>query len=186
MLFFKRSKYSVFVHLLFIILFVYFLAVLASACVFRLFGNIGLVINSIFITISGIFFHHNYYKHWDDVWNSHSFYNENTAIDQENARFDYLNGFNIDESKVNKEAGKKGSNPALVALISSIAPIGVGIGLIFSKFNMHKFIFIIIWIGANYTILGFTKGIAAYFYNYRKLAYFEKKLGKPIINGLLE
>ncbi len=184
--FFKQSKYTVFLMFLSLSLFTYFFGVIASACVFRLFGTIGLFIQSAFLMLTGIFLCNRYFKYYDIVWESHKYHNENVILDQENGRYDFLNNFNMDEGKVKSQKGKYYSNAALISLIYLISPAGVGIGLIFSKNGNYLIPIIICWILSVPTTLGFIKPVMAGFYIYRKLSYFEKKLGKPIINGLLE
>lgn len=185
-LFFKQSKYTIFILFLMLVLFAYFFAVMASACVYRLFGFTGIIIQSTFLIVSIIFLCRHYYKYFGRVWKSHKYHNENVVLDQENGRYDFLNNFNLDESKINRKKGKRYSNTALTSLIYLVSPVGGGISLIFSKDGDYTIPLIIGWFLSVPVTLGFTKIIMGAFYNYHKLAYFEKKLGKPIINGLLE
>ncbi len=185
-LFLTRSMYTLFALFLVLALFLYSFTVLASACVFRLFGIIGLFIQSTFLIVTGIFLCRHYYRYYGHVWDSHCYHNENTVLDQKNGRYDFLNNFNMDEYNIKKKSGEKYSNAALTSIIYMVSPIGGGIAIIFSKGHDYTIPIIIGWVLSVLASLGFTKIVAGGFFMYRKLAYFEKKLGKPIINGLLD
>ena len=184
--FFKNSKHTLLIMLLFLLLVPYFFAVLSSAAVFRFFGTSGLLIQSMFFIVTSVFLCIHYYKYYGKVWESHGYHNENTVLDQENGRYDFLNNFNMDEYKIKKKSGKKYSNTALTSLIYMVSPIGGGIAIIFSKGHDYTITIVIIWLLSVFTSQGFIKIVAGGLYMYRKLAYFEKKLGKPIINGRLD
>jgi hypothetical protein len=184
--FFKRSKYTLLILFLMIALFAYSFAVMASACAFRFLHYPGLIMQTAILLIIVTFICGNSYSYYGKVWASNKFHNENVVLDQENGRYDFLNNFNMDESELKKQSGKQYSNAALTSLICMVSPVGVGISLIFAKGNDYTIPLIIVWILSVPVSLGFAKIIMGIFYNYRKLAYFEKKLGKPIINGLLD
>ena len=185
-MFFKSSKHTLLILFLLQTLVMYFFAVLSSACVFRIFGTNGLFIQSTFLIATGIFLCKHYFKYYDTVWESHKYHNENVVLDQENGRFDFLNNFNMDESKVKGKKSKYYYNSALISLVYLISPVGGAVALIFSKGGNYTIPIIIGWILSIPVTLGLIKPVMGGFYNYRKLAFFEKKLGKPIINGLIE
>ncbi len=185
-LFLVRSKHTLLVMTLALLLFSYSFAVLASASVFRFFGALGLIIQSVVLLLTSVFLSTHYYKYYGKVWESHDYHNEEVVLDQENARYDFLNHFNLDESKLIKKTGKGYSNPFFISLISFIAPLSVAGGIILSRNGMGVLVIVIGWVLSAPVSLGFIKPLMGNFYNYRKLAYFEKKLGKPIINGLIE
>jgi len=184
--FFKRSKHTLLILSLFFLLITYFFAVLASAAIFRLFGIIGLIIQSICLLVTITFLCIHYFKYYGKIWESHKYHNENVVLDQENGRYDFLNNFNMDESKVKGKKDKNYSNAALISLIYLISPVGGSVALIFSKGGNYTIPIIIGWILSIPVTFGLIKPVMGGFYNYRKLAFFEKKLGKPIINGLIE
>jgi hypothetical protein len=163
-----------------------YFAASSSACIFRFFGINALIIQNLILIIASIFFCRYYYCYWNKVWESHKRHNETVAIDLENGRHDFLNNFDMNEDEVKKSKTKKLSNPAMINLAISIAPVGVAISFIFSKNNDHKTPLIIFWVLSIPLILGWLKMVMAGFYYFKKLSYYEKKIGKPIINGLLK
>lgn len=183
---FIQSKFTVFVLFIAICSFEIFFVIISNACVFRFFGWHGFVLQNFLLFAIGFFFCRHYYHCWNRVWESHKKHNETTVLDLENGRYDFLNNFDMSEGVINKTRKWKLSNPPLFNLVFAIAPIGVAILLIFAKSKNYTTPIVILWILSVPFILFFLKLVVGVFLNFRKLSYYEKKIGKPIINGLLE
>jgi hypothetical protein len=124
-------------------------------------------------------------RHWDILWESNQYHNENTVIDPENARFEIFNGFNYDE----KKAKRKGYKPFLRNVNIYMAPmVFFALILIISgiEFPFGPIqIYFSYWLLTAFFYLAFTHPTTALFHTYGKIVHMEKVLGKPIINGLL-
>jgi hypothetical protein len=160
-------------------------AVLGSACIFRLFGTFALVAEIGTKMLAGLTIATFYFRYWHKVWESHKGHNE-SVIDRDNARYDFLNGFNMEENEVKKKAGKQYSNPAVMGIVYLIAPMGVGIGMILFRSQQHNLAFGLMATLSFPVALGFLKPFTSLFYIYHKLIDYEKRIGKPIINGFNE
>lgn len=179
--FFKFARHTNLINALGETYLVYCFLAMASTCIFRLFGINGLVVGVIAIAITSVVIVIKCTKYWNDVWESHRENNENSVLDLVNARYDYLNPFNMDEHKVKKKSGKQDSNLAIPTIISICAPIGASIGLMLSGKSQ---IMDVLVVGGSLTFgLYVLKSVSHSFFLYRKLAYYEKKIGKQIING---
>lgn len=183
--FFKYSRHTLLMLSLLTSLCGYFFLSISSACVFQLFGPYGIVIQILIGCFMGYYVSSCCYKYWDKVWESHRSYNENEAIDLKNGRYDLSNNFNMDERIVKGGINKKYSNPALMSLVVSISPMGVGIGMMLYRGQQFTVASVLVGSLGFITAFGILKYSCAIFYMYRKLAYYEKQIGKPIINGLL-
>lgn len=179
-----RSKFTLFSLFLMMSSFEMFFIIMSSACIYRFYGISGLWIQNLILLAAGIFVCRYYYSYWDRVWISHENYNETIALDLQNGRYDFLKNFDVSEDKINKSM-KKYSNQALVYIAATVAPIGAAIPLIFSKTGDYTTPLIIVWILSVPFILGWLKMVVAPFHLFKKLSYYERKIGKPIINGLL-
>jgi hypothetical protein len=184
--FLTRSKYGLFMSFYFISLIEFYFVILSNASCFRFFGINGLIIQDALLLIVIIGFSIHYYSYWNLVWDSNKKYNENVALDLENGRYDYLNMFDMDERKVEKRHKQKMSNPAIVALVSRILPISPAATLIFIKHHDYTIPIAFCWVLSLFFILGFLRTVIAAFYGFRKICFYEKMIGKPIINGLLK
>lgn len=182
---FVRSKYTLlfanwgaltFIEICFIIL--------SSACAFRFFGTIGVFVQSAFLLIAGVFLCRHYYIFFNKVWDSHKRHNETIVLDLKNGRYDFLNNFDMNEAKVKKTINQRLSNPAIMNIVAFISPVIVGSSLMLR--GKPDIRIIIPWVLSIPFILGWLKVLVAVFYNFRKISYYEKKIGKPIINGLLD
>lgn len=92
----------------------------------------------------------------------------------------------MDENAIRKKKEKQYSNPAVVSLAYLIAPIGVGIGMLLFRKQQLTLGFALMATLCILVSFGILKPFASGFYIYRKLVNYEKQLGKPIINGLLQ
>ncbi len=180
-----RSKFTMLVTFLMMLSLEMFFLIASDVCVYSFWSIPGLWIQNILVCIAGIILSRYYYLYWDQVWSSHETHNENVSLDLENGRYDFANRFVMSEDIVKHKKTKKYSNPALIGIAFTVAPIGVAIPLIFSKFGDHSIPLIVAWILSIPLILGWLKMVMAPFYLFRKLSSYEKKIGKPIINGLL-
>ncbi len=180
-----RSKFTVFVTFLMMFSIVIFFATISSVGLCSFFGLPGVLIQNLILFVAGMIVSRYYYIYWDRVWGSHEGHNKTIALDLENGRYDFLNNFSMSEDKINNSNTQRYSNPALINIALTVAPIGVAIPLIFSKFGDHSIPLIIMWVLAVPCTMGFLKPVVGSFYNFKKLSYYEKKIGKPIINGLL-
>jgi hypothetical protein len=181
-----RSKYSLFMSFYMISLVELYFLILSSAICFRFFGIKGLIIQETLLLITFIGFSIHYYPYWNLVWDSNKKHNENIALDLENGRYDYLNMFDLDERKVEKKHKEKMSNPAIVRLVAWILPISPAATLIYIKHHSYTVPLAFCWILLFFFILGVLKSIIASFVTFKKVCFYEKKIGKPIINGLLK
>jgi hypothetical protein len=181
-----RSKYTILLMACGLSLYELYFVTLSSACVYRFFGMHGILAQNLLLLATGSFLCRHYYHYWDGVWESHKRYNETVALDLENGRYDFLNNFNMDTDKLNKGHKRGLSRAALRDVALTIAPIGVGISLLFAKGRGYAAPIAIMWVLSIPFILGFLKMVVGVFYGFRKLSYYEKKCGKPIINGLLD
>jgi hypothetical protein len=184
--FIALSKYSLFMYLYLNFLLEFYFIILSSACCFRFFGINGLLIQSVLLLIAIIAFSKHYYSYWNFVWESNKNHNENVALDLENGRFDFLNMFDMDERKIQKKHKEKMSNPALVSLLAKILPLSTGTTFIFIKHHDYTIPLAFAWVLIFFFILGFLKNVIAVLNNFNKICYYEKMIGKPIINGLLK
>jgi hypothetical protein len=158
---------------------------LASACCYRFFGTRGLLLQEPLLFVAGLFICRYYFRHWSKVWESHRNHNENIAIDLINGRFDFLNSFDMSEGSIKKNR-RKMSNPAIMNLVLIFAPMGVSISMIFAKHRDYSTPLSIAWILSIPVSLGWLKMVMGVYFNFKKISYYEKKIGKPIINGLLK
>lgn len=181
----SKSKYTFFLLFVCILSFDIHFIVISSACAYRFYGFPGVLIQNSLLLSAGIPISIYYFRYWNKVWESHRKHNETVVLDLENGRYDFLNNFDMSEDKVTKNQKKKLSGPSLANIVITSASIGSAIPVIFSKSGDYTIPIIIAWVLSIPFILGWLKVVVAIFYNYRKLAYYEKKIGKPIINGLL-
>jgi hypothetical protein len=184
--FLLRSKYTAILLMENIILITAFFIVVSDACIYRLAGMGSFYIQNSILFILCIFICRYYYGYWNRVWDGHEKHNETVVMDLENGRFDIVNNFNWSEDKVKKAKGPKYYNPAVMALIPALIPISVAIPIVFGKFGNRSAPIIIAWVLSFPMIFFFFKADMAAFLAVKKLFYYEKKIGKPIINGLLD
>jgi hypothetical protein len=181
-----RSKYTAILLFEFLLFTTLLFVSLSSACVYRFFGILGLTIQSFSLLIACILICSYYYDYWYKIWKKHEKYNETEALDLEHGRFDIVSNFDWSEGKVKKVKGQNPQNPAIPAIVSIITPIGVSIPIIFGKFDDRTSPLIICWVFSLPAIFYLFKVDIGAFITVSKLFYYEKKIGKPIINGLLE
>lgn len=153
----------------------------SSACAFRLFGiNALLVQNALLLLYACGFFQH-YFKYWSKVWESHKDHNENVALDLANGRYGFLNNFDMTENKKVKY-----SNPALMKMALAVSPIGGAITLLFTQHGDRTTPILICWLLSVPVILGGYKLVIVPVHHFFKISYYEKLIGKPIVNGFLD
>lgn len=184
--FLKRSRHTVLIISILILLIAYFFASIGFASIFRLFGKSGLLILLSVLMPASVVVCIRYFKYWEKVWESHRFHNEETVLDLKNGRYDFVRNFDMDESILKKKKQRQYSNPAIMSIIYMIAPLGVGLGMILHRSEQFTFTFALLAALSIPASLGFLKPFAASLLMYRKLSFYEKQIGKPIINGLLE
>lgn len=184
--FFSYAKHSKIISSAILFLIPYFFSISGLACIYRIFGKSGLLILlSVLIPVSVVVCIR-YFKYWEKVWESHRFHNEETVLDLKNGRYDFVRNFDMDESILKKKKQRQYSNPAIMSIIYMIAPLGVGLGMILHRSEQFTFTFALLAALSIPASLGFLKPFAASLLMYRKLSFYEKQIGKPIINGLLE
>lgn len=180
-----QSKYTLFFSTCVVSLFVWGMIIIADACCYRFFGTTGLLIQNLVLIPTGIFLCIHYYYYWSKVWDSHKKHNETVMMDLVNGRYDCLNNFNLDEKNDKKAKKQRPSIAALSGLALQIAPVGVVIGTLFSRHGNYSVPCAICWPLSFAVAIGCFKLIMAGFIHSSKLSQYEKKIGKPIINGLL-
>jgi hypothetical protein len=179
-----RAKFRLLVESTGAFLICMFFAIPSSACAYRFWGITGFRIQNLLMIAAAIFLSRYYYDYWDRVWESHEIYNETVALDLEKGRYGIINPFDTSEDKVKKNKTKKYSHSELIYIAAIVGPIGAAIPKIFSS-HTTPWDLIIGWILGALVSLGFIKSLVVAFYLFKKLSYYEKKISKPIINGLL-
>jgi hypothetical protein len=179
-LWFIKSKIYFLTGFLYLLQIGFIFIIPSEACAFRLFGKTAAILQGILIAAYFITFFKYYYNYWAKVWDSHKEHNEGVILDLANGRFDLLNNFDMTEAKI-----KKYSNPVLTNIALTVSPIGGAITLLFTKHDNWTAPLIIFWVLSIPIIIWGGKALVSPIYNFRKIAYYEKLIGKPIINGLL-
>lgn len=179
--YFIHSRRTLLILTINIALFVFYFGTMASACSYRIYSMYGLIITISLLVIIAIIIFTRSYPYWNTVWQSHINCNKLEILDLNNARYDFLNNFNMTENKK-----KEGKSLSLIPILSSIIPVASGLGIILSKKDHITWILVLGMILCSFATLGFIKTLTGSFYNYRKLIYFEKKIKGSIINGLLK